>query len=275
MNGAARTSILELYPRFLTKPLSREEERRLLCHKDRQAVERLVYANVRFVIQVAKPYWMSYGGDLEDYVQEGVIGLMRAIEKYDTQRTVKLISYAVSWIRVFISNYVMKTYSLVKIGTTQYERTLFFALSRYRRELAKGGVYPSDEKLAEYIGVKVEQLKRVETRLARDVSLDMPVRENDEDTLLDGLASNSEVEREVIESERVEKIRTQVHEALDVLDSRERGVIEGRFLNERKKTLKECGDEYDFSRERARQLEQRAKEKMRDKLHGAKDLLTG
>ena len=280
MNGINRTYIEQLYPRHLTKLLDVKEERALLERTkrgDRTAASRLVYANVRFVMRTARPYWMSYGGDFEDYVHEGILGLMRAIEKFDVSRQVRLISYAVNWIRVSISNYVMRTYSIVKIGTTQRERQLFSSLSRYRRELAKGGVEPDDETLAEYLGVKVDWLRDFETRLSCDTSLDAPVGGEDEDTpRVEMLASDvASPETEVLQAERIDTLHNAVHEALCALDPRERNIIESRYLRDDKKILKILGEEYDVSREYIRQLELRAKEKLRDELRSAKDLLVG
>lgn len=269
-----------LYPRSLTKPISREAERTLLVtfnsgteYERKAAKSKLVYANIRFVIHVARASWYNYGGELDDYVQEGIIGLMRAIEKFELKRTTKLISYAVSWIKAFINAYVTRTFSLVKIGTTVWQRQLFFTLSKYRRELSQNGIEPSDELVAEYVGIDVEVLRNFEARLKHDFSLNTPIDTSDSlgaRTFMDELEDTvgATPEQVAIENEQVALVREAIRDALNSLNERERYITEHRSLSDDPRTLKEVGNHFGFSRERARQIEKAAVVKIREKLAG-------
>lgn len=264
-----------LYPAALTKPITREEERALLVvfnsgteHERKVAKSKLVCANIKFVIQCARSYWYSYGGELDDYVQEGIIGLMRAIEKFSLKYPVKLISYAVSWIKVSINSYVMRNFSLVKIGTTVWQRQLFFTLSKYRRELSRNGVEPTDELLAEYVGVKVDVLRSFEARLVHDFSLDTPIGDGNDSshTFMDELVSDGgSPEAIAIANEQADLVRTNVRDALLLLDERERHIMQHRMMADSNgQTLKVIGSKFGVSRERVRQIEMRTVDKLRD-----------
>src|SRR5574341_558046 len=207
--------------------LTAEEEARLArawrADGDAKAAHHLITANLRFVVKVAHEY-RTYGFRLADLIQEGNIGLMKAVQKYDPSKQIRLISYAVWWIRAYIQNYILRSWSLVKIGTTQAQRKLFFSLappfgddagSSHGDHVAWGGTDADDE-----MG------SRQEHRLAAGV----------------------------------------VAGAMSRLDDRERYIVENRILTDAPMTLKDVGGHFGFSRERARQLELRAKEKLRREL---------
>jgi RNA polymerase sigma-32 factor len=259
--------------------LSPEEEKRLareyLAKRDTRAAHKLVTANLRFVVKVAYEY-RSYGFKMADLIQEGNIGLMKAVQKFDPDKEIRLISYAVWWIRAYIQNHILKSWSLVKIGTTQAQRKLFFSLARTRRELDRTSVeHGADSdgrdanKIAKKLKVKAVEVREMELRLeGRDMSLDAPVGDDGSATHGDFVASNIAAQDEELSGAEERVILSgRVGTALGQLDQRERFIIEHRVMSDRPMTLKELGEHFGFSRERARQLEIRAKEKLREHLH--------
>jgi RNA polymerase sigma-32 factor len=235
-----------------------------------QAGHRLVTANLRFVVKVAYEY-RSYGIRMSDLIQEGNIGLMKAVQKFDADKGIRLISYAVWWIRAYIQNYILKSWSLVKLGTTQAQRKLFFSLARTRRELEKYNATDSAipvEEIARRLRVKPTEVREMEQRMGgRDLSLDAPMGEDGSSTHVDFVASSAAgQDEEVADKQEAGMINARVRVALTRLDPRERFIIEQRVMNERPMTLKELGEHFGFSRERARQLEIRAKDKLKGEL---------
>jgi RNA polymerase sigma-32 factor len=241
---------------------------------DTRAAHRLVTANLRFVVKVAYEY-RSYGFRIADLVQEGNIGLMKAVQKFDPEKGIRLISYAVWWIRAYIQNYILRSWSLVKLGTTQAQRKLFFSLGRTRRELDRTSVEQGADsdgrdpsKVAKRLRVKTAEVQEMELRLdGRDLSLDAPVGDDGDQSHLDFVASAGPgQEHELSTAEETKMVSGRVVEALARLDQRERYIIEQRVMSDRPLTLKELGEHFGFSRERARQLEIRAKEKLKQEL---------
>ena len=254
--------------------LSVEEEQRLARRfraGDLQAGHRLVTANLRFVVKISYEY-RSYGIRMSDLIQEGNIGLMKAVQKFDADKHIKLISYAVWWIRAYIQNCVLRSWSLVKLGTTQAQRKLFFSLARTRRELERLNrgepERASADAIAERLRVKPAEVREMEQRLgSRDLSLDAPMDNDGGSAHVDFVSSNATLQDdELARKQEALLIDGKVHSALVRLDSRERFIIERRAMDEQPMTLKELGDHFGFSRERARQLEIRAKEKLKAEL---------
>jgi len=251
------------------------EEEQLLARRfikgDLAAGHRLVTSNLRFVVKVAYEY-RSYGIKMSDLIQEGNIGLMKAVQKFDPDKGIRLISYAVWWIRAYIQNYILKSWSLVKLGTTQAQRKLFFSLARTRRELEKFGTNDAPgvnvDEIAKRLHVKPGEVREMEQRMGgRDLSLDAPMGEDGGNSHVDFVVSgNAPQDDEFADKEEAGMIHTRVHTALLRLDPRERFIIEQRVMNERPMTLKELGEHFGFSRERARQLEIRAKDKLKHEL---------
>jgi RNA polymerase sigma-32 factor len=251
------------------------EEEQLLARKftrgDLMAGHRLVTANLRFVVKVSYEY-RSYGIRMSDLIQEGNIGLMKAVQKFDPDKGIRLISYAVWWIRAYIQNYILKSWSLVKLGTTQAQRKLFFSLARTRRELEKLNAGEAQvtnvEEIAKRLHVKPSEVREMEQRMGgRDLSLDAPMGEDGGNTHVDFVVSEAvSQDDEFADKEEAGIIHSRVHVALLRLDPRERFIIEQRVMNERPMTLKELGEHFGFSRERARQLEIRAKDKLKNEL---------
>ncbi len=261
-------------------PLLTVEDEQKLARRYRKgdmvAGHRLMTANLRFVVKVAYEY-RSYGLRIPDLIQEGNIGLVKAVQKFDPDKKIRLISYAVWWIRAYIQSYILKGWSLVKLGTTQAQRRLFFSLARTRREIEKSNKgdpalahLASVEELAQRLRVKPEEVQEMVQRMGgRDLSLDAPTDEKSGSSHLDHLASATAGQDETYEkTEASGFIRSHVQEALLNLDPRERFIIEKRILGDTKVTLKSLGAHFGFSRERARQLEIRAKQKLKSALVG-------
>jgi RNA polymerase sigma-32 factor len=254
--------------------LTVEEEQKLARRfrkGDLQAGHHLVTANLRFVVKISYEY-RSYGIRMADLIQEGNIGLMKAVQKFDPDKGIRLISYAVWWIRAYIQNYILKSWSLVKLGTTQAQRKLFFSLARTRRELEKlnhgeaSGI--NVDEIAKRLHVKPGEVREMEQRMGgRDLSLDAPMGEDGGNSHVDFVVSNAiSQDDEFADKEEAGIISSRVQLALHRLDPRERFIIEQRVMNERPMTLKELGEHFGFSRERARQLEIRAKDKLKNEL---------
>lgn len=253
--------------------ISREEEqelaRRWRDHHDSVAGEKLVRANLRYVVAIAVTY-RRYGLRLADLIAEGNVGVVTALRKFDPDKGTRFVTYAAYWIRAFILNYVIRSWSLVGSGSGPLRSKLFFQL---RREKARIANLLSDkdeamEQLATKLGTTVEKLTPMLQRLeSRDVSLDQQAFTDSEQTKLDMLEGH-ETPQDVVfeEHERAERIGGRVQTALSALDSRERYIVEQRMLAEDELSLAEIGRRLGVSRERARQLEARAKKKLRKSL---------
>lgn len=275
------TSSLELYLSEINRySLLTVDEEQLLARQfrkttDTRSAHRLVTANLRFVVKVAYEY-RSYNFKMADLIQEGNIGLMKAVQKFDPDKGIRLISYAVWWIRAYIQNYILKSWSLVKLGTTQAQRKLFFSLARTKRELDKHSAEhgaDSDSrdanKVAKKLRVKPGEVREMEQRMdGRDLSLDAPMGEDGTNTHVDFVVGEGASQDDELSGAQEQRIVADgVVEALAGLDQRERYIIEQRVMSDRPLTLKELGEHFGFSRERARQLEIRAKEKLKQGLH--------
>lgn len=267
---------LSAYLREINRyPLLTVDEEQALAKKfrdegDLEAGHKLVTSNLRFVVKISYEY-RSYGLKMADLIQEGNIGLMKAVQKFDPDKKIRLISYGVWWIRAYIQNHILKSWSLVKIGTTQAQRRLFFSLGRVRRELEREGV--SDpleevEQIAKRLRVKTTEVVQMQQRMdGHDLSLDAPVGDDGGNSHVDFVPSEGQNQQDDLEEAQERHIiQTHVHAALARLDSRERYIIENRMMRDDPRTLKEIGAHFGFSRERARQLELRAREKLRAEL---------
>ncbi|HSB21142.1 MAG TPA: RNA polymerase factor sigma-32 [Anaeromyxobacteraceae bacterium] len=275
--GSARTS-LEVYLAEINRyPLLTVEEEQELARGhlggDTRAAHRLVTSNLRFVVKVAYEY-RSYGLRMGDLIQEGNIGLMRAVQKFDPDKGIRLISYAVWWIRAYIQNHILRSWSLVKLGTTQAQRKLFFSLARTRREMdrasAAAGDAPSfdSDGIAARLRVKAEEVREMQLRMeGRDLSLDAPMGDDGSASHVDFVAGTAPAQDDELGGAQERRMMAgRVGLALGRLDARERFIIETRLMSDRPLTLKELGDHFGFSRERARQLEIRAREKLKEEL---------
>jgi RNA polymerase sigma-32 factor len=248
--------------------LSAEEERDLallhLREGDTEAAHKLVCANLRFVVKVANEY-RGYGLRLLDLVQEGNVGLMLAVKKFDPERGTRLITYAVWWIRAYIQSYIMRSWSLVKIGTTQMQKKLFFKLAQTRNALRNMTGSEQIEDIARELDASEDVVAEMSQRMGRrDTSLDVELAEGEGYTLLSTLADKSDNQEDLLLAHEEHQLNVErTSAALSVLKPRERHIIEQRILAESPSTLQELANEFDISRERVRQIEQNALRKLR------------
>jgi RNA polymerase sigma-32 factor len=251
--------------------LTREEEHALAVRYtetgDVEAARALITANLRLVIKIAHEYRQAHR-NLLDLVQEGNIGLMQAVKKYDPYRGVKLSSYAAWWIRAYILKYILNNWRLVKIGTTQAQRHLFFNLRKEKERLEKEGFVPEAKLLAQRLDVSEKEVVEMERRLgAGDLSLDAPLSREDEGgrSHLDLLESSGETRPDVAaEADEFRALLRQKLEAFEkTLVGREKTIFHERLHSDTPATLQEIGERYNVSRERARQLEKRLANKLR------------
>jgi RNA polymerase sigma-32 factor len=249
--------------------LTQEEEFKLavryIKYKEIEAAQKLITSNLRFVVKIAFEY-KSYGAKLLDLVQEGNIGLMMAVKKFNPYKGYRFISYAIWWIRAYIQNFIIKTWSLVKIGTTQAQKKLFYKIGKIRKALESDG--PNEKKyelLAKDLDVTKEDILEMEQRMSsRDLSLDTPFDEGQELTHLELLKEDSPNQEEVIAQEEEKRIRErEVQNAMRRLNEKEVYVIKNRIMADEPLTLQQIGDHLKLSRERVRQIESEALKKLK------------
>jgi RNA polymerase sigma-32 factor len=256
-------SQIERYP-----VLSRKEETELAVRyrerKDTQAGQILITSNLRFVIKVALGY-RNYGVRLMDLIQEGNIGLMKAVERYDPDKGYRLISYAIWWIRAYIQNYIIRSWSLVKMGTTQAQRKLFYRISDLPEALDADDRQENVAKLALKIRVTENEVVDMAARLkAHDLSLDDLIGDRSRDSFADTLKDNAPDQEAILaELEEREDLKEWAYRALESLNPREKYIVEKRILSDEPVTLKELGKHFGITRERARQIERAALAKLK------------
>jgi len=249
--------------------LSREEEHELAAHYkehgDMEAAHKLVTANLRFVVKIALQY-KNYGVKLRDLIQEGNMGLMVAVKKFDPKKGFRLISYAVWWIRAYIQKFILETFSLVKMGTTHLQRKLFSSLAKIRRKLTSlDGSEPSDELLAKSLEVNQKDLVSMRHRMSlKDSSLDAPLSDDRETTHLEMLPSvDSNQEELFAKREEDDRVSSLLKPFLSSLKENERCIVEKRLMSDEPATLEEIGEVYNITRERVRQIEENVKKKIK------------
>jgi RNA polymerase sigma-32 factor len=254
--------------------LSREEEHELALRVqagDIEAAHALVTANLRFVVAVALQY-RRYGIPLWELIEEGSLGLMLAVRKFDPERGTRFVTYAGYWIRAYVLDLVVKSTSMVGAGSGVLRSKLFFRLRRERAQIATLEQDPERrlELLAQRFGVDTEKARAMLSQLdGRDVSLHATVRDDSSVTLLDTLRSSADdQERELSIAQEQHLVRSELNDALESLDRRERYIVEKRIMGDDELSLAELGRQLGVSRERARQLEARAKRKLRRQLEG-------
>ena len=249
--------------------LSREEERALAEHfrsrGDLAAARQLVLSHLRFVVHIARGY-SGYGLPVGDLIQEGNVGLMKAVKRFDPSLNVRLVSFAVHWIRAEIHEYVLRNWRLVKIATTKAQRKLFFNLRRLKKNLA----WLSAEEtaaVARDLGVSVAEVTEMEKRLAaRDLSFDPVPNAEDEEAYSPAAylaAPDADPAGQVEEAESADDSTDRLHGALGRLDERSRDIVQRRWMSEDKATLHQLADKYGVSAERIRQIESSALGKLR------------
>lgn len=254
--------------RFLTK----EEEFRLAVkyreEDDLDAVSRLVMANLKIVIVIAMEY-KNVGMNMMDLIQEGNLGLMQAVKKFDPYRDIRLVTYAAWWIKAYILRYIMNNWRLVKIGTTQAQRKLFFNLMKEKARLESLGYEAGPKLIASGLGVKEKEVIEMDQRLgSREVSLDEPLKEDTDTTLISTIPSREPAIDEKLADEEISSIfREKVAEFMKTMNERDRDILQNRILSESPKSLNEIGGAYGISKERVRQLEANIIKRIKKYLH--------
>ena len=248
--------------------LSREEEHRLAVdykeYGNVEAAYKLVTANLRLVVMIAREYQKAFK-NLLDLIQEGNMGLMEAVKNFDPYRGVRFPSYAVWWIRAYMIRHIMNDWRMVKIGTTQAQRKLFFNLQKEKEKLEAEGLTPGPKLLAQRLNVKEDEVVEMEQRLSsRDLSVDMPMGDDEEATLLHFLPDQKDSpEEQIAETQYQQLLRAKMEQFAGALKDKELVIFRERLLNEEPLTLREIGEKYDISRERVRQIEERVKRKLK------------
>jgi RNA polymerase sigma-32 factor len=248
--------------------LTREEEHRLAVeykeYGNIEAAYKLVTANLRLVVMIAREYQKAFR-TLLDLIQEGNMGLMEAVKNFDPYRGVRFPSYAVWWIRAYMIRYIMNDWRMVKIGTTQAQRKLFFNLQKEKERLEAEGLTPGPKLLAQRLNVKEDEVVEMEQRLgSRDLSVDVPLGDDDEATLLHFLPDDKQSpEEQLAETQYQELLRDKMAQFAEGLKDKELVIYRERLLNEEPLTLREIGEKYGISRERVRQIEERVKKKLK------------
>jgi RNA polymerase sigma-32 factor len=277
--AVSEDGLQQYYRRIWSYPMLKPEEEYMLAmrwyeHQDVEAAHRLVTSHLRLVAKIAGGY-RGYGLPLADLVSEGNIGLMKAVKKFEPQRGFRLATYAMWWIRAAITEYILRSWSLVKMGTVTGQKKLFFSLGRIKRTLNvldTGDLSAEDvTRVAEALDVPERDVVNMNRRLgARDVSLNAPRRGEEQDgaelmeTLVDEAPSPEAV---TANRQEVAYRRGLLRQALAELPERERHIVAERQLSEQPKTLEELGVHFGVSRERVRQLEARAMDKLRKAVH--------
>jgi RNA polymerase sigma-32 factor len=248
--------------------LSREEEHRLAVeykeYGNVEAAYKLVTANLRLVVMIAREYQKAFK-TLLDLIQEGNMGLMEAVKNFDPYRGVRFPSYAVWWIRAYMIRYIMNDWRMVKIGTTQAQRKLFFNLQKEKEKIEKEGLTPGPKLLAQRLNVKEDEVVEMEQRLAsRDLSVDVPIGDDGEATLLHFLPDDKQSpEEQFADTQFRDMLRAKMAAFAKNLKDKELVIYQERLLNEEPLTLREIGEKYGISRERVRQIEERLKKKLK------------
>lgn len=274
-------NVTELISRFEAYPvLSKDEENELAIRlkefNDVDAAHRLVTSNLRNVVRIAMDY-AGYGLPLEDIVQEGTIGLMVAVRKFDHQKGYRLMTYAVWWIKAMIHDYILKFYSQVKLGTTKLQKRLFYGLNKLSAEedVVDGNLNERTQAISARLDVDPQQVEEIITRLTyRDQSLDSPLAEDSEASFMDLLADGrSNPEEKVMENERSVYVNERIKQALSKLTDREQNIARQRLMADNPQTLEDLGRQYSISKERIRQIENNVKNKLRKALEAEMDAI--
>jgi RNA polymerase sigma-32 factor len=255
--------------------LTREEEKSLaekvFKYKDKDAARTLVLSNLKLVVKIALGYYNAYM-NVRDLIQEGNIGLMQAVKKYNPYKGTKFSTYASFWIRAYMLKYIRNNWSLVKVGTTENQKKLFYGLQKEKRRLEAKGILPAPQLLARNLDVKQEDVEDMEKRLTMpDISLDQPIYDDGEETMLDMVRTDENVEDMVEEREKKKIAARRIAEFKQMLNERELYIFEHRVVSDEPMTLQEIGDRFKVSRERARQIEKGLSDKVSKHLIGSED----
>lgn len=256
--------------------LTRDEEKRLAERvyqdQDKEAARTLILSNLKLVVKIALGYYNTYM-NVRDLIQEGNIGLMQAVKKYNPYKGTKFSTYASFWIRAYMLKYIRNNWSLVKVGTTENQKKLFYGLQKEKRRLEAKGILPAPQLLASNLDVTQEDVEEMEKRLTlTDVSLDQPVYDDGDETMMDMVRSDENIEDMVEEREKKKIVARKVADFRRMLNDRELYIFEHRVMSDEPMTLQEIGDHFKISRERARQIEKVLSDKVSKHLIGGEDV---
>jgi RNA polymerase sigma-32 factor len=235
-------------------------------HEDPEAAHKLVTSHLRLVAKIAMGY-RGYGLPIGEVISEGNVGLMQAVKRFEPERGFRLATYAMWWIRASIQEYILRSWSLVKMGTTASQKKLFFNLRKAKSQISaldEGDLRPDQvDTIATRLGVSKQDVIDMNRRMSGDASLNAPLREEGEGEWQDWLVDDSaSQENLLVDREQADNRHVALHQALGVLNDRERRIFEARRLTDDPITLEQLSDEFDISRERVRQIEVRAFEKV-------------
>jgi RNA polymerase sigma-32 factor len=251
--------------------LSKEEEIRLFqeyqAQGSREAAVKLILANLRVSVSISSEY-LHTGADQMDLIQEGNVGLMQAIKKFDPTKNVRFYAYAAWWARAYILRYLLNTYRLVKVGTTQDQRKLFYNLKKEKAKLEREGFVPDAKLLADRLNVRERDVIEMDQRLGSwELSLDQPLNQETEGTLLDILPSKEPAADDQLADRELKTLfRQKLAEFTKGLPERDEDILRNRILSETPLTLDDLGQKYGITKERTRQLEARLIKRLRDYL---------
>ena len=238
---------------LMTREEEREMARRVRMGADKEAEQKLVLASLRLVVRIAVDYHNHL--NILDLVQEGNIGLIYAVRKYDPDKGPRFSTYASFWIRAYMLKYLMDTRSMVKIGTKDSERRLFYSLNREKEKLERSGIIPSADLIACNLEVSIAQVEDMEVRLHNgDVSLEAP-QQDDGELFMDTLGSGEDIEETVIQKDNRERLQKRLVDFKALLSEKERFILEHRIMAEDPLTLREIGKRFNTSRESIRQTQ--------------------
>jgi RNA polymerase sigma-32 factor len=249
--------------------LTREEEteiaKRYHQFQDREDAYKLVTGNLRLVVKIAKEFARA-SKNLLDLIQEGNVGLMEAVKNFDPYRGIRFPSYAVWWVRAYIYRYLINNWRLVKIGTTQAQRKLFFNLRKETERLEAEGFAPQPKLLAQRMGVKESEVREMQERMAQsEVSLDQPAGPDDDTRLIDAIPDSDRTPEETASAtEWREFAHEKIEQFAATLKDKELEIFRSRLLSENPPTLQEVGGKFGISRERVRQIETRLKRRLKE-----------
>jgi RNA polymerase sigma-32 factor len=265
---------LQLYLREANRfPMLKPEEEFELAKRvqesgDQQAAFRLVSSHLRLVVKIAMEFQRRWMQNVLDLIQEGNVGLMRAVQKFDPDKGIKFSYYAAFWIKAYILKFIMDNWRMVKVGTTQAQRKLFYNLNKERQRLQAQGFDPDRKTLSEKLDVSEDEITEMEQRLSRkDQSLNATLSEDGTTTHLDFLpALEPGIEETMAQEEVSGLLREHLESIIPKLNEKERDILQQRLLTDSPLTLREIGEKYDITRERVRQIESRLLQKLKDHL---------
>ncbi len=254
--------------RLVTREEERELAHRIQFYDDTEAFHELVNANLRLVVKIALKFQRFWNRNLLDLIQEGNVGLIHAVRKYDPDRNVKFSYYASFWIKAYIMKHIQDNWRMVKVVTTEGQRKLFYRLKQERKKLSSQGIEPSMAVLSEKCGVKEQDIAEMDQRLQNwDVSLDAPVREDSDTDRIDMITVDERsLEEQYSYKETDALVNRKVNEFRKTICKREREILDLRIYSETPMTLQALGDRLSLSRERVRQLEKHIVEELKQYL---------